>query len=87
MESGIYPVLTTARVAQFHDGSETRAHEYLGAHFAEQDGRAGVCFRVWAPHAKSVSVIGWFDGWDRMRGVMMPSAQDASIWSPHLRLL
>lgn len=80
MESGIYPVLTTARVAQFHDGSETRAHEYLGAHFAEQDGRAGVCFRVWAPHAKSVSVIGWFDGWDRMRGVMMPSAQDASIW-------
>ena len=27
-------------------------------------------FRVWAPHAKAVSVIGEFNGWDEARGVM-----------------
>jgi 1,4-alpha-glucan branching enzyme len=24
----------------------------------------GIAFRVWAPHAKGVSVIGSFNGWD-----------------------
>lgn len=80
MDSGIHSVFTTVRAARFHDGSEIRAQDYLGTHFAEQDGKVGVCFRVWAPHANSVSVVGWFNGWDRMRGVMQRSAVDDSIW-------
>lgn len=78
--SSIHPAFTAVRAGQFHEGNELRAQEYLGAHFAEQDGRAGVCFRVWAPHAESVSVIGWFNGWDREKGAMMRSAVDSEIW-------
>ena len=43
----------------FHQGTSIRAYEYLGAH------RRGdrVAFRVWAPNADYVSVIGDFNGW------------------------
>ena len=45
----------------FHQGTTTRAYEYLGVH------RLGerVFFRVWAPNAEAVSVVGDFNGWDR----------------------
>ena len=48
----------------FHQGTNFHAYEMLGAHFAEQDGKKGVRFAVWAPHAKSVSVVGDFNDWD-----------------------
>ncbi len=47
---------------KFAEGTETRAWELMGAH-AGPGGR--VIFRVWAPHAKSVSVVGDFNEWDR----------------------
>ena len=36
----------------------------LGAHPAREGSRDGVYFAVWAPHAKSVSVVGDFNGWN-----------------------
>ena len=36
----------------------------LGAHPTTIDGKKGVHFAVWAPHAKEVYVIGSFNGWD-----------------------
>ncbi len=30
----------------------------------------GVAFRVWAPHAEAVSVVGTFNGWDSSKGMM-----------------
>ena len=39
----------------FHEGSNARAYELLGAH---RTGKNAVTFRVWAPHAVSVSVVG-----------------------------
>ena len=36
----------------------------LGAHETTKDGREGVYFAVWAPHAPKVNVIGSFNGWD-----------------------
>ena len=44
----------------FNKGENARAYEYLGAHFND-DG--SVVFRVWAPHAAAVSVVGEFNGW------------------------
>ena len=44
----------------FHEGSNARAYEFLGAHRTE-DGKT--VFRVWAPNAVSVSVAGEFNGW------------------------
>lgn len=36
----------------------------LGAHPCEKDGKEGVYFAVWAPHAAAVHVIGSFNGWN-----------------------
>ena len=47
------------------EGRHTRAYRKLGAHLAEQDGRSGTHFAVWAPGAVQVSVIGEFNGWRR----------------------
>ncbi len=51
----------------FHAGNARRAWTYLGAH-AECDpsvdgGAERVVFRVWAPHARSVAVVGSFADW------------------------
>ena len=44
----------------FHEGTNAKAYEYLGAH---SDGEGGVCFRVWAPNARNAEVVGDFNGW------------------------
>ena len=49
---------------RFHEGTETEAWNFFGAHAGVRDGVEGWCFRVWAPHAKAVSVAGDFNGWD-----------------------
>ena len=54
----------------FHQGTNYKAYDFLGAHFAEQNGKAGVVFRTWAPKAESVSVVGDFNGWNDCRNVM-----------------
>lgn len=64
----------------FHEGSATEAYEFFGSHFCEQDGKKGVVFRVWAPHANSVSVVGDFNHWDRFQNRMQRVSTDGSVW-------
>lgn len=45
-------------------GQTTKAYEYFGAHFTKQNGVDGVIFRVYAPMAKEISVIGEFNNWN-----------------------
>lgn len=54
----------------FHQGTNYRAYEFLGAHFGRSKGRKGVFFRTWAPRAEAVSVVGDFNGWDPERNPM-----------------
>ncbi len=63
----------------FHQGTNYHAYEMLGAHFVEQDGKKGVRFAVWAPHAKSVSVVGDFNSWDTRVDPMI-RIRDGEIW-------
>ena len=51
--------------ARFHAGTLTDGWKWFGAHPAEKRGKTGWEFRVWAPHAKSVSVVGDFNDWKR----------------------
>ena len=44
---------------QFFAGQWYGAYEYFGAHPAD----SGFCFRLWAPHARHVSLYGDFNGW------------------------
>ncbi|MDR0530806.1 MAG: 1,4-alpha-glucan branching protein GlgB [Oscillospiraceae bacterium] len=47
----------------FHQGNNARAYRYFGAHRAFD--LSGVAFRVWAPNARAVSVVGDFNGWEK----------------------
>ncbi len=48
----------------FHRGDHIHAYELLGCHRATQDGTEGFVFRVWAPNAQAVSVVGDFNFWN-----------------------
>ena len=63
----------------FAKGTHYEIYEKMGAHLAEEDGKAGTYFSVWAPNARSVSVVGDFNNWDRMAHPMQP-VQQSGIW-------
>jgi 1,4-alpha-glucan branching enzyme len=48
----------------FREGRHERLWQRLGAHPSVLDGVAGTAFAVWAPNARSVRVVGDFNGWD-----------------------
>ena len=64
---------------QFLQGESTRAYEFLGSHFVTWDNRGGVVFRVWAPNAKSVSVVGDFNDWNPDANYMY-RISDSGVW-------
>jgi 1,4-alpha-glucan branching enzyme len=50
----------------FNEGTHYDLQSKLGAHLhTAADGTPGTCFAVWAPNARSVSVVGTFNDWDR----------------------
>ena len=54
----------------FGMGTHYQIYKKLGAHLTEREGKEGVYFAVWAPHARQVSVVGDFNGWDVNTHVM-----------------
>lgn len=49
---------------RFLAGTEAHAQDFLGAHPETREGNSGYRFRVWAPHASAVCVMGDFNAWD-----------------------
>ena len=47
----------------FKQGNNCEAYRYFGAHIEQRAGETGVVFRVWAPHAVAISVVGDFNSW------------------------
>ncbi len=68
-------------VRRFHDGVESRAWEWLGAHPEVRGGQEGTVFRVWAPHAADVSVIHEGNGWLRDLAPMTRMEEDPTVWT------
>ena len=62
----------------FLEGKNTRAQDFLGSHPETRDGREGYLFRVWAPNAKQVAVMGDFNGWDDADHPM--TRLDGGVW-------
>ena len=61
----------------FRNGTLTDGWRYFGAHPASKDGEQGWLFRVWAPNARRVSVVGDFNSWDDGIDVM---EEELGIW-------
>ena len=74
-----HPMLSDLDNWLLAEGSHLRPYEVLGAHFMECDGVSGVNFRVWAPNAKRVSVVGDFNYWDGRRHPMRFHPQNG-VW-------
>lgn len=62
----------------FNQGDLLQGYEHLGAHLITIDGVQGVRFAVWAPNAKTVSVVGDFNNWDARHHIM--AKHDCGIW-------
>jgi 1,4-alpha-glucan branching enzyme len=57
------------------EGTHWRSYDKLGAHLRTVNNVKGVNFAVWAPNAKSVSVVGDFNQWDGRRHPMRVKGQ------------
>ncbi len=49
-----------AFLREFANGTSSKAYEIMGCHKTKK----GYVFRVWAPNAESVSIVGRFNNWD-----------------------
>ena len=49
------------QIRRFTDGTDSHCYRWLGCHYAGDD---GYTFRVWAPAARSVSLVGDFNDWN-----------------------
>src|SRR5581483_3703781 len=70
----------------FNEGSHHRLWEKLGSHPGEHEGVAGTFFAVWAPNARSVSVVGDWNGWNP-NSEQLKSRGASGIWEgfvPHV---
>ena len=65
-------------IVRFHQGSTISAYDFMGAHPAQQGGESGYVFRVWAPTAKAVSVVGDFNNWEHGANAMEKISQ--GVW-------
>ncbi|MBQ8552078.1 MAG: 1,4-alpha-glucan branching protein GlgB [Clostridia bacterium] len=62
----------------FHQGTNFRAYDYLGCHARSESGGYTYTFRVWAPNAERVEVVGDFNDWKPV--CPMERITDMGIW-------
>ena len=62
----------------FHEGTNIEADKLFCPKKAVIDGKKGWIFRVWAPNARDVSLVGDFNGWEV--GATPMKKDDGGIW-------
>ncbi|MDF2486041.1 MAG: glgB [Herbinix sp.] len=71
--------ITEEQLYLFHEGTNYKSYQMLGAHRMEQNGQKGVRFSVWAPNANWVSTVGDFNGWNSEANPMQRIG-DSGVW-------
>lgn len=64
----------------FHEGSNFRSYQMLGAQLTKYRGKPGVRFAVWAPNAAEVRVVGSFNDWQGEQHAMR-RVRKSGVWS------
>ena len=75
-----HSLFTDFDISLFKAGKHFRLYEKLGAHLIEVDGVQGVYFAVWAPSARSVSVVGDFNYWIQGQHQLQVRWDSSGIW-------
>ena len=65
----------------FHRGEYRQAYEYFGAH----PNRSSTIFRIWAPAAKSVAVVGDFNNWNAREEDYCQKITNEGIWEVEIK--
>ena len=65
----------------FHRGEYRQAYEYFGAHPT----RSSTIFRIWAPSAKSVAVVGDFNDWTAREEDYCHKLTNEGIWEVEIK--
>jgi 1,4-alpha-glucan branching enzyme len=73
-------LLTDYDINLFKSGKHFKLYHKLGAHLVKFDEYEGTYFAVWAPNAKAVSVIGYFNDWQQGRHVLHSRWDGSGIW-------
>jgi 1,4-alpha-glucan branching enzyme len=76
----VYSFFTDFDIDLFKAGKHFRLYEKLGAHPIEVNGVQGVYFAVWAPSARSVSVVGDFNYWIQGEHPLEVRWDSSGIW-------
>lgn len=77
METNINANINDYPLYLFHEGHNSESYKFFGVHKIDNTDDSW-CFRVWAPKAKAVSVIGDFNNWDRNANKMKKIADE--VW-------
>jgi 1,4-alpha-glucan branching enzyme len=72
-------LLTDQDLYLFNEGSHYRLYDKMGSHLVTQKGQAGATFSVWAPNARSISVVGSFNSWNPKSNRLEPRGS-SGIW-------
>jgi len=75
-----HSLLSDFDISLFKSGKHYRLYDKLGSHLIEVDGQKGTYFAVWAPSAKSVSVVGDFNYWLEGEHKLMVRWDESGIW-------
>jgi 1,4-alpha-glucan branching enzyme len=75
-----HSLFTDFDIDLFKAGKHYRLYDKLGAHLIELDGVKGVYFAVWAPTARSVSVVGDFNFWTQGEHLLQVRWDSSGIW-------
>jgi 1,4-alpha-glucan branching enzyme len=75
-----HSLFTDFDIDLFKAGKHFRLHEKLGAHLIEVNGVKGVYFAVWAPSARTVSVVGDFNYWIQGEHLLQVRWDSSGIW-------
>ncbi len=72
-------LLTEQDLYLFNQGRHYRAYQKLGAHLTSVNGEPGASFSVWAPNARSVTVMGSFNNWNKDSHPLR-ARENSGIW-------
>lgn len=75
-----FSLLTDFDIHLFRSGKHFKLYEKLGAHVVTHNGVEGTYFAVWAPNARTISVIGNFNHWQKGNHPLFPRWDGSGIW-------